>query len=313
MSVNKNLAIAIPTYNRATILKENIELMLEEIIQFSVPIYISDDSNNSETEILASELKKKYSNIFYSRNIPALGHDKNCVKTLRIPEEEYVWYLGDSIIIKKNALSRILEIINNSNCAYDFISVNIDSRVNIAERSFSDCNDLLIQLGWHITLSGATIYSKEALKYLDMLDLAKCRNFPQTAIILEQFAEGNKKLYWINDDLIYGNIRKKSYWMPKIFEVFLYDWDIFINNLPEKYEYENKKLTIKLHSEKTGLFTLKGFISYRAGGYYNWKVLRKYKKLIINNTKLNYCLLTIIAVFPKSILRVIRNIVKKLI
>lgn len=311
MRYNTKLAIAIPTYNRVSILRENIYFMMDEIRRFSIPVYISDDSNNDDTELLVKELREKYTNIHYSKNIPSLGHDKNCIKTLGLPVEDYVWYLGDSLIIDHNGIIRVLEIINGGD--YDFISVNTGGRVNLKEQIFSDCNELLAQLGWHITLTGVTIYSKKALKFINTLDLTKCRNFPQTAIILNQFANGNKQLYWINDDLVYSNNRKKSYWKPNIFNVFLSDWDYFITNLPGEYKESNKKYTIKLHARKTGLFTLISFLSYRADGYYNWQILTKYKEQIKDNTDICYCLLLIIAVFPKKVLRIFRKILKQII
>jgi len=47
---NKRLSIAISSYNRSEILKENLLLMLDEIKEFSIPIYISDDSTNDDIE-----------------------------------------------------------------------------------------------------------------------------------------------------------------------------------------------------------------------------------------------------------------------
>ena len=215
MKQNRKLAIAIPTYNRAAILKENIHLMLEEITRFSIPVYISDDSNNTDTEMWVKELKEKYSLIYYYKNTHSLGHDKNCIRTLGLPSEEYIWYLGDSIIICNNGISKILDIISSDD-KYEFISVNIAGRVNLPEQVFYESNILLTQLGWHLTLTGATIYSKKALESINTLDLNRCRNFPQTALILNNFHSGNWRLYWINDNLIYGNSRKRSYWTSEV-------------------------------------------------------------------------------------------------
>jgi len=104
---NKKLAIAIPTYNRASIVKENILLMLNEIKRYSIPLYISDDSNNEETKLVVVDLKKEYDYIYYYKNQPGLGHDKNCIRTLALPNEEYIWYLGDSIIIEDGGIKNV--------------------------------------------------------------------------------------------------------------------------------------------------------------------------------------------------------------
>jgi glycosyltransferase involved in cell wall biosynthesis len=156
---NNKLAIAIPTYNRAAILRENILLMLGEIRRFSIPVYISDDSTNNETEIVFQEIKKVYEYIYYYKNSPSLGHDKNCLRTIGLPSEDYVWYLGDSNIIKPFGIEKILNIINNND--FDFVSVNVSTReLDLSDKLITDGNQLLFDLGWHLTMTSATIYSK---------------------------------------------------------------------------------------------------------------------------------------------------------
>lgn len=298
---NKKLAIAIPTYNRASILKENIVLMLEEISMYAIPIYISDDSIDDETKSMIDEVKKEYEHIYYYKNTPGLGHDKNCLRTLALPTEDYIWYLGDSIIIKPGGIKKVLDVVENGNP--DFVSVNVENRnLDLTSRIYNEGNELLVAIGWHLTMSGATIYANKINELLGRLDLVKCKNFPQTALIFEGFAQGNSELYWINDKIVYSNKNKKSYWSSAIFEVFLKDWDFFISNLPLFYLDRNKKLTIKKHSEKTGMFTFLSFLDYRSKGVYSFQVFRKYFKEIQFNSKVNVLLLLLISITPKGLL-----------
>jgi hypothetical protein len=303
---NNKLAIAIPTYNRANILKENILLMLEEIRTFSIPIYISDDSTNNETEIIFQEIKKDYEYIYYFKNNPGLGHDKNCLKTIKLPEEEYIWYLGDSNIIKPNGIAKILDVIKNHD--YDFVSVNVETRLlDLSERVIIDGNQLLVDLGWHLTMTSVTIYSKSIHSTLKELDLNKCKNFPQTALIFEKFAHKNCKLFWVNEKIIYGNKNKRSYWSNAVFEVFLKDWDSFISKLPIFYLEQNKRYTIKKHSEKSSLFTLKKFLNYRSKGFFSFTVLKNYYEYIRFNSDVNIGLLIFITIIPKGLLHLMKK------
>jgi len=306
---SKRLSIAIPTYNRSEILKEDLLLMMDEIKEFSIPIYISDDSTNDNTEKVFFDLKKEYEYIYYYKNKPSLGHDKNCIATLNLPSEDYVWYLGDSIIIKKGGIKEVFRIINMQK--YDFISINADGRnLNIREKVFEDGNELLVDLGWHLTMTGTTIYSKNILMNLKSLDLTKCKNFPQIAIIFKEFSKEGKKLYWLNDKIVYGNKLKRCYWRNNVFKVFLYDWNYFILNLPEYYNSENKLITIKKHSDVTGLFSLLNFASYRADGVFSLKVLTQYFKLIRNNSNVNILILFIIALIPQSLFKLLKKMYK---
>jgi len=303
---NKNLAIAIPTYNRAEILKENILLMLHDIRIYSIPIYISDDSTNDQTERIIDDLIKEYEYIYYTKNSMSLGHDQNCIRTLNLPSEEYVWYLGDSIIIKPLAIKKILDEINKTK--YDFISVNGDNRdLAIKNKLYTDGRELMTDLCWHLTMTGATIYSQKAIKKSTNFEVEKFKNFPQTAVIFKNFAEGQNILCWINEKLIEGNKNKQSYWIQNVFEVFLYDWFNFINNLPEYYN-KVKFETIRSHSKNTGLFSISNFIFFRLIGIYDLKTYNKYSKFLKKCCNINIPLVILISVTPKSFIKKIKKL-----
>lgn len=306
---NKQLAIAIPTYNRALILKENLELMMEEIRKYSVPIYISDDSLDNNTKSVIDEFHRDYEYFYYYKNQPGLGHDKNCLKTLALPSEEYIWYLGDSNIIKSGGIKKVLEIINTKK--FDFISVNEDNRnIDVSSGIYADGNQLIVDIGWHLTMTSTTIYFNSIQKTLEELDLVKCKNFPQTALIFESFAKGDAELYWINDPIICSNLNKKSYWSNTIFDVFLKDWDFFISNLPIFYTDKNKGYVIKKHSEESGLFTFRRFLYYRSIGIYSFRIFVKYFRQIRFNSRVNIFLLMLISITPKGLLYFIKKNLK---
>jgi abequosyltransferase len=166
----------------------------------------------------------------------------------------------------------------------------------------------LTDLGWHLTMSGATIYSNKIHNLTGGLDLIKCKNFPQTALIFECFAQRESRLFWLNDKVVYSNTNKKSYWSNAIFEVFLIDWDFFISNLPNFYLDKNKEYAIKKHSVQTGLFSLVSFLSYRSIGIYSFQVFRKYFKQIQFNSNLNVVVLLLISIIPKGLLIFLKKI-----
>jgi abequosyltransferase len=304
--MNSKLSIAIPTYNRPEILGENLRLIFDDLKRYDIPVYISDDSTNDSTKVLVDELSKEYPHIFYVKNVPSLGHDMNCLKTVRLPSTDYIWYLNDSAIIVLGALSKVLEVLNTSN--NDFISVNAKNRkLDLIDQVFSDANHLLVTLGWHLTQTGCTIYSKSCLKIIDSLNITNCRNFPQTAIIFESFAEGSRTLLWLNDRMIRGNKRKRSYWTDKVFDIFLCDWNNFVMKLPDIYSVNNKKEAVISHSINTRLFSFKNLKKYRSKGVYNIEVYKKFKSLLNENTNVPKTIVWLLAVFPRVILNPFLN------
>ena len=306
--VNKSLAIAIPTYNRAQILNENLMLILDELIFFQIPVYISDDSNNEDTKNLILQLQNKHDLIFYHKNEITLGHDLNFFRTIKLPKEDYVWYLGDSIIIKVGAIEKILGIISLAH--YDFISCNADGReLDVSERVFNDGGELFEKLCWHLTFTGATIYSRENVNNLANFDVFKFKNFPQTAFIFEMFSFKKSRLYWINDKLVYVNDKKKSYWTKNVFQVFINDFKFFLYNLDDSYPLEIKEKVILQHSVKSKVFSLRAFVKYRLNDFFDFETFIKYERDFSKYTEPNLFVLFIVSIIPISITKLLLKMV----
>jgi hypothetical protein len=305
---NNNLAIAIPTYNRCEILKENLLYMLDEIRKYNIPIYISDDSDNDLTKNMITELKKDYGYIYYFKNKPSLGHDRNCLYTLSLPDEEYIWYLGDSIRVKNGKIKDILEKIT-TNC-YDLILVNSFERdFNISSKEYFSHSKFFVELAWHATLTGVTIYRKDLLNEIDFKKYLDT-NFIQLGIILERALDIKNGILWINEGCISSNKKKKSYWSENIFEVFAKDWSDFILSLPEQYLYKDKLRVIQKHSDHTGIFKLKSYLMYRAEGILNFKSYIKYIKSLKLASSLNILNVFFLLLIPSFILKFSINILK---
>lgn len=302
---NEQLAIAIPTYNRVDILKEDLLYMMEEIKQYNIPIYISDDSTNNQTELMIEELKKEYEFIYYHKNSPSLGHDKNCFATLRLPTEKYIWYLGDSMMIERKAISMVMELIENNE--YDFIVVGRDCKnVELSSREFFNAKEVFSELSWHLTLTGVTIYKRKIIEKLKRSSL--CKNFPQTSIILNAICE-KCNLYYESKAIILLNKKKVSYWNTTIFEVFAKDWANFIYALPDFYTENEKKKVIKSHSMRTGLFSIRAMVGYKILGYFNLKTYIKYYKYINAASHESMILIILVASTPVVILKFLKSII----
>lgn len=292
--MHNKLAIAIPTYNRAKILEYNLLQIIDELIQYNIPVYISDDSTNDETEKVIDRLIIKHKLFYYKKNKISLGHDLNCLHTIALPAENYVWYMGDSMIIKKGAIKKILTTMDSGD--YDFICCNAEGRnLDIKSSVFSNGPELMDNLCWHLTMTGATVYNRSKIFDIANFDVTKFKNFPQVAIVFEQFSANDSQLFWINDKLIYSNSQKNSYWASKVFEVFIDDYRSFLYNLPEFYTMKSKNGALLMHSLNTGVFSYSSFVLYRIGGFYNYKIFKKYKNDFKNFTRTNSFFLLVLS------------------
>lgn len=304
---NDKLAIAIPTYNRSEILKENLLFMMPDLKRFNIPVYISDDSSNDETRDMIVDLKRSYEHIYYHRNTPALGHDKNCFSTLNLPVEQYVWYLGDAMMVEPSGMAVILDLIKNND--YDFIVTNSQNRgLFLNSGLFTNKSEVFSKLAWHLTLTGACIYKKEIIKKHRNIEVFK--NFPQTSIILSRICE-ECNLYYVNEELTAPNMNKVSYWNSRVFEVFGKDWVDFIDCLYEQHFSGFSRVdVIKSHSKNTRIFGVGTLINYRILGFLNFKKYLKFSKYINTASHVNYIFIVFISIVPRPILFFLKKIVK---
>jgi GT2 family glycosyltransferase len=306
---NKKLAIAIPTYNRHEILYEDLKLMLPDLIQYKIAVYISDDSNNDSTLEMVKELSKLHSYVYYSKNSPLLGHDKNILSTLQLPDTDYVWLMGDSVIIKPDKISKILDILNNTP---DFIFVNSYVK-NASNIIIENITEFMRKHTWYLTLTGATIYNSKIIKHFNAKTEVKYyRNFQQLAIILDHISSNRACVYWLGDETIIINSNKKSYWSTNVIEVFVKDWSMLVKSFPIVFSSPSIiNEVIYSHALNTDLFSLKKLLKYRSVGAININIILSNYDLLKVATKSRLFQFFIISALPKSFLLSVRKFIKR--
>lgn len=128
------LSINIPTYNRAEFLKDNIEIIISQVLEANkvkdIEINISDNASTDNTEDVCQLLKNKYKDIIinYTRNTSNLGPDVNFIKAMWMANGDYSILWGDDDYFKEGAIRYILsEIERNKE-----IGIFLSNRTNIS-------------------------------------------------------------------------------------------------------------------------------------------------------------------------------------
>jgi hypothetical protein len=242
--------------------------MLSEIREHSIAVYISDDSKDAATEHMIAELKKDYEFIFYRRNEPSNGHDKNFFATLALPDTDFVWYLGDSLYLRSGVIADVLALANRDP---DFIFVN-SYAPELTDRTVAGAvfKDFLLDRAWYLTLSGATIYGRRP-RSLRVSEGRKSqwRNFPQLGLIFEFVSSFSASCEWIGKPSILFNKKKKSYWHRTALDVFVRDWAALVRSFPKLFSASEADRIIRSHGVNTGVFGLRWLITLRANGGLN--------------------------------------------
>ena len=291
------LTIVIPTYCRPNILKYNLSSIIDNCKKNNILIKIFDDSDDNKTHKVFTSFSQKYKNIKYKKNYPSLGHDLNIVNSLRSSlESEYVWLLGDSIEIDFVYLTEIINLLSTRK--HDILSFSVKNRlISYPSGEYIYCNEVLSKFGWHLPLTGATIYSYKVIQMIDEFDTNHCRNFPQFNLIY-QFLSIKCSFYWLNKKVISLSIKRNSYWINDIFSVFIDDWPNAIRSLPKCYRNEIKDKLIIDHSIKSGIFSFKSLLHLRSLKIYNLKIYKNYSEKLSLHSNLSKTILFFIAIIP---------------
>jgi len=269
MTPNSLLSIAIPTYNRCEILKQNLVAILPQLIKHHVTLYISDDSSDECTRIMAGELRTEHPLIVYRKNEPRLGHDANFFATLAMPDTDYVWYLGDSGYFAPGTLDEVLAALAKFHPNFCFLNTSLSGGgTRLIEGDA--LHPFLLDRTWYLTLSGATIYGRasresQALQVSEAR-LAGWKNFPQLGVLLEACAQSPQRLLWLDSPMLKANQRKSSYWLKSAFNVFVKDWSNLIRSFPVLFSEMEQDRILRSHSVNTQLFGPTSLLQLRAIG-----------------------------------------------
>jgi glycosyltransferase involved in cell wall biosynthesis len=300
------LALAIPTYNRPEILHDNLRGMLPEIQRLGVPVYISDDSPGNETEVMVAALRQRYERIYYRRNTPGLGHDLNFVATIQLPESDYIWYLGDSIVIDAGALEKVHTALSTFHP--DLLFVNSESRcVDNSDCCVPDLRVYLQRSAWHLTLTGATVYSREAVLSVRERDVARWKNFPQLGLIFQFGLAENRMAYWMGSCGVSSNRNKKSYWTNAVVTTFAVDWVNLLRNFAAAYTAAQLREIFLSHSLKTDTFAARNIVIYRLNNGFPFKLVWKYRNQLKLASHTPYPVLVLISLLPVAAWRWVKR------
>lgn len=194
------LSICIPTYNRVHYLKECLDCIVcqfkDKKVYNQVEMVISDNASKDDTQKLVEEYQKDFSNIRYFRNSDNLGFDRNVDSVITKSGGNFCWTMSDDDIMKKSALSFILDVIKR----YPEISY-----IGINPANASDKEEI------RYYKSGKEFISSKALLPPDGL-LSHC-------IINKKFLPRDRKKYygnyWFHYSLVLEIIASRSFVVVK--------------------------------------------------------------------------------------------------
>lgn len=305
---NKHLSIVIPTYNRAEFLNYSLEVHIPLLEKHNIQIFVSDNASTDNTTEIIKKWMDKYSFLYYYKNESNIGADANFEKALKYPTTKYIWLLGDAYKVSEDGIKYLLDVIMHDERSYDLFVFNYSNRViNIKGGDYLECNELLNDLGWHMTCLATLVYSSELIANANF-NRYKNTMFIQTGIIFEYLAMNFFRVQWvehlsIQSIFIKGHIKQS--WQQETFKIWIEKWTNFIFSLPPAYNLSVKMKCIRDHGSKSGLFSFRKLLLLRSSNILNYQVYKKNLNYFQYAIALPKLLIFIIAIAPKVALKIL--------
>lgn len=164
----KPLTIAIPTYNRNEILRDNLEVVLPQIraAKNDVCLRIFDNRSDVPVEETLAPLLRDFSDveIKIERNRANIGANANIMRCLELCDTPWMWMLGDDDTPRAYAVHSILEDIKAHPDAL-YLNYAFDSR---RDKVFCTCglDELFAQMDMSANLPwiSSSVYRAEAMR-----------------------------------------------------------------------------------------------------------------------------------------------------
>jgi abequosyltransferase len=172
------LTIAVPTWNRAGYLAENLAQLKSELRGVTpglVEVLVSDNCSPDSTPNVVEEAAKSGLAIRYVRNEKNMGWARNFVQCFDLARGKYVLLLGDDDLFVDGALALLLRHLAEREygvvCLRPY-GFDADFRREYPggsgrERVFRDANEFLVAISRCFTLTSACVLNKSLLSGVD--------------------------------------------------------------------------------------------------------------------------------------------------
>ncbi|KAA6463110.1 glycosyltransferase family 2 protein [Acidobacteria bacterium AB60] len=116
------LTLAIPTYNRAPLLRRLLGQLSSEIGNDPlVELIVSDNASTDDTPSVVEDFQKCGMSIRYVRNATNTGADANIIQCFELALGDYAWIFSDDDLMAPGTIRRLLDAISKG--AYDLVFV----------------------------------------------------------------------------------------------------------------------------------------------------------------------------------------------
>jgi glycosyltransferase involved in cell wall biosynthesis len=244
------LSICIPTYNRANKLLNSLNLIINKIQHYNIPIFISDNNSNDNTSLVINQLKQTYPYIYYSKNNENFGLDVNIEKALKLSNTKYSWLFGDDDFFEVENIHSLMHELEK-----DYSLIVLSRYLNKKKTIYKDPNILLSELCSNMTWISTLIIRRDIITSGEFNKFYQS-NWCHLGVIFNYFSINETNVLFYPSIIIKELPNNKSYYNKYVFRTLVLDLSKLLIELPKSiYKYSSKKVAIRLHNSE--------FLDYR--------------------------------------------------
>jgi len=261
------LSICIPTYNQP----EALAPLLDEIFRQATPeieVVIRDDSNNSESENIASKYRNRGISLRYFHK-EKQGLDVAIIFLTQEARGKYIWWFGDDMMAD-GAIKKILDVVEK-NPSVSFLVLNARQTADKkgvlelgGSRFFRDRNEIIEKVGRVLGFITAVIMRKEeAVSGLKLAEKYIGSAWVCLYIVFHVLSQEGK-YYFFEEPFVISQPRDPQ--KPTWYDGF-YVFAINFYHVADEFrgKFSSRSLRIMLSENLRSI--LRGIFVYRAKGY----------------------------------------------
>lgn len=286
--------------------------------EYVFDLIICNNASTDDTLNVIGKWKDQFNNFRVINHSTNLLYDRNFASGYRCVETQYCWLLGDSYYIDIENYRKVIYILNTQKPQALIIN-DSDKSLKQDNHIYTNCNDLLHDVGWYTTLLSSCIIKKEFLseerfnRYYDTFFLHEGVFFDylSTCDVINVYMVSSIHMNEIKSENKYT-----SGWRKTPFLVFGKCWYSFIMSLPYKYKVENKLFCIKEHNKRRFILNPRTILKNKMLGvfqYEDYPDARSYLKYVVDEPIIIYDLIYHFPPVPRlcSVLLKIKRFISK--
>jgi len=117
------LTIAIPTYNRSSLLSQLLDSLRDQIVgDPRVHVLISDNASTDDTVRVVEEERRRGTRLDYIRNTDNIGAERNFLQCYDQAATKYLWIISDDDLLCRGTVPRVLDYLSEDEYEIVFIA-----------------------------------------------------------------------------------------------------------------------------------------------------------------------------------------------